>query len=106
MPGKTTYWAMRPSQQDSTLAIAFPNPNFASYPSNHSTHSAARAELIAYLIPHLAGYARARGEEAGLSRLWAGIHFRSDHTAGVALGRAVAGKLIAMAERDGSSGTR
>jgi hypothetical protein len=99
---KTTYWVWRPSQQDSGLSTPFPNPNFASYPSNHSTHSTARAELAAYLFPHLADYARTRGEEAGLSRLWACIHYRSDHTAGVALGRAVAAKLIGIANQDGS----
>jgi membrane-associated phospholipid phosphatase len=101
--GKFTYWVLRPGQQDPDLATSFPAPNFPSYPSNHSTHSTARAEIAGYLFPHLASYARARGEEAGLSRLWAGIHFRSDHTSGVALGKAVAAKLISIAEQDGSS---
>jgi hypothetical protein len=101
--GKYTFWTIRPSQQDTGLTTVFPTPNFPSYPSNHSTHSAARAEIVAYLFPQLAEYARAHGSEAGLSRLWAGIHFRSDHTAGAALGKAVAAKLIAMAEQDGSN---
>jgi hypothetical protein len=57
---------------------------------------------MAYLFPHMAEMVRARGEEAGLSRLWAGIHFRSDHTAGVELGRAVANKVLAAARQDGS----
>jgi hypothetical protein len=100
--GKFFYWTIRPSQQDPALTTVFPTPNFPSYPSNHSTHSSARAEIVAYLFPHLAEYARKKGEEAGLSRLWSGIHFRSDHVAGEALGRAVAGKLIAIAEEDGS----
>jgi membrane-associated phospholipid phosphatase len=101
--GKYTYWTIRPSQQDTGLTTVFPTPNFPSYPSNHSTHSAARAEIVAYLFPQLAEYARARGSEAGLSRLWAGIHFRSDHTAGATLGKAVAAKLITIAEQDGSN---
>jgi membrane-associated phospholipid phosphatase len=103
---KTTYWVQRPSQQDPGLTTIFPAPNFASYPSNHSTHSAARAEIVAYLFPHLADYARSRGEEAGLSRLWAGIHYRSDHTAGVALGKALAAKVVGIAESDGSGARR
>lgn len=104
--GKYFYWTIRPSQQDSSLATLFPPPNFPSYPANHSTLSTARAEIAAYLFPHLADRARARGTEAGLSRLWAGIHFRSDHVAGETLGTAVAAKLIAIAEDDGSQGSQ
>jgi membrane-associated phospholipid phosphatase len=103
---KTMYWVQRPSQADPNLATVFPNPNFASYPSNHSTLSGSRAEIIAYLFPHMADYARSKGEEAGLSRLWAGIHYRSDHTAGVAMGKAIAAKLIGIAENDGSNTQR
>jgi membrane-associated phospholipid phosphatase len=104
--GKFFYWTIRPSQQDSSVTTLFPPPNFPSYPANHSTLSTARAEILAYLFPHLADSARARGREAGLSRLWAGIHFRSDHESGDVLGKAVAAKLIAIAERDGSAGDR
>jgi membrane-associated phospholipid phosphatase len=44
----------------------------------------------------------ALAEEAGESRIWAGIHYRSDIVAGAALGRAVADKVIDRARRDGS----
>ena len=44
----------------------------------------------------------ALGNEAGESRLWAGIHFRSDIDTGLALGRAVAKLVIERAEKDGS----
>jgi membrane-associated phospholipid phosphatase len=100
--GKFYYWTIRPSQQDSTLTTVFPSPNFPSYPSNHSCHSAARTALLAYLFPDDAEYVLARGEEAGISRLWAGIHFRSDHDAGVRMGRVIAQKLIGIAQQDGS----
>jgi hypothetical protein len=36
------------------------------------------------------------------SRIWAGIHYRSDTVAGAALGRAVANKVIDRARKDGS----
>ena len=101
---KYTYWSLRPGQQDAQFATIFPAPNFPSYPSNHSLLSAAKGEVLAYLFPDDAAYARMRGEEAGLSRLWAGIHFRSDHEVGAAMGRALAAKLIGMAEKDGSGG--
>ena len=100
--GKFTYWYLRPAQLDTTLVPLFPAPNFPSYPSNHSTFSAAAAEMIAYLFPRDADAVRARGKEAGDSRIWAGIHFEMDNQAGVNLGQNVARKFIAWAESDGS----
>jgi membrane-associated phospholipid phosphatase len=87
---------------DPGITPLFPAPNFPSYPSNHSAYSAAMAEVLAYLFPTRAESIRAIGEEAGLSRIWAGIHYRIDHEAGVELGRKVAGKFISRAESDGS----
>jgi hypothetical protein len=54
------------------------------------------------LFPHDAAALNALGNEAGESRLWAGIHFRSDIDTGLALGRAVAKLVIERAEKDGS----
>lgn len=100
--GKYTYWYLRPAQLDTTLVPLFPAPNFPSYPSNHSTTSSAAAEMIAYLFPRDADAVRARGKEAGDSRIWAGIHYEMDNQAGVNLGRNVARKFISWAEGDGS----
>lgn len=100
--GKFTYWYLRPHQLDPTIPPLFPVPNFPSYPSNHSTFSAARAEVIAYLFPEHASFIRALGKEAGDSRIWAGIHYPMDNVAGVQLGKSVAGVFIAHAEADGS----
>jgi PAP2 superfamily len=100
--GKFTYWYPRPAQLDTTLVPLFPAPNFPAYPSNHSTVSSVSAEIIAYLFPRDAEAVRARGKEAGDSRIWAGIHYEMDNEAGVALGRSVARKFIAWAETDGS----
>jgi hypothetical protein len=44
----------------------------------------------------------ALAQEANESRIWAGIHYRSDTVAGAALGRAVANKVIDAARKDGS----
>jgi hypothetical protein len=38
-------------------------------------------------------------DNCGMARLWAGIHYRSDHQGGVALGRAVARLVIEQLER-------
>ncbi|MFN8557929.1 MAG: hypothetical protein U0531_11510 [Dehalococcoidia bacterium] len=58
--------------------------------------------MLAYLFPREAESVARRAEEAGLSRLWAGVHFRSDHEAGVQLGRNVARWVSERADRDGS----
>lgn len=100
--GKFAYWYPRPAQLDPGLTPLFPSPNFPSYPSNHSTFSTARAEVLAYLFPQRADAIRAMGKEAGDSRIWAGIHYPMDNEAGVTLGMNVAKKFIAWAENDGS----
>jgi membrane-associated phospholipid phosphatase len=100
--GKYAYWYPRPAQVDPAVVPLFPAPNFPSYPSNHSTFSTARAEVLAYLFPNRADKVKALGKEAGDSRIWAGIHYPIDNEAGVLLGMNVAKKFIAWAENDGS----
>ena len=100
--GKFTYWYIRPPQLDPAIVPLFPVPNFPSYPSNHSTFSAARSEVLAYLFPAHADFIRAVGKEAGDSRIWAGIHYPMDNVAGVQLGKSVAQVFISRAQSDGS----
>jgi membrane-associated phospholipid phosphatase len=100
--GKFTYWYIRPSQLDTGIVPLIPVPNFPSYPSNHSTFSASRSEILAYLFPTRADFIRQVGKEGGDSRIWAGIHYQMDNLAGVDLGRSVAQVFIAWADADGS----
>jgi hypothetical protein len=100
--GKFTYWYIRPPQLDPAIVPIFPTPNFPSYPSNHSTFSASRSEMLAYLFPERATFVRALGKEGGDSRIWAGIHYQIDNVSGVQLGRSVVQKFIAWASADGS----
>ena len=100
--GKFTYWYIRPHQLDTGIVPLFPVPNFPSYPSNHSTFSAARAEVLAYLFPTHAEFIRGVGKEAGDSRIWAGIHFPMDNVSGKQLGASVANVFIDRAQHDGA----
>lgn len=100
--GKYAYWYPRPHMVDPTFTTLFPAPNFPSYPSNHSTYSAAMSDVLSYLFPNRAASIRATGKEAGDSRIWAGIHFEIDNQAGVELGRKVARRFIDRAEGDGA----
>jgi len=99
---KYAYWAIRPVQLDPTVVTLFPTPPHPSYPSAHSSASGAITEVIAYAFPREADSIRAKAVEAGNSRIWAGIHFRSDLDSGLALGRAVGHLVLERAQTDGS----
>jgi hypothetical protein len=94
-------------------------PRHPAYPSGHSTYTGAASELLSFFFgttPAFAGAQPSKGtgtagttikeeldrmaDNIGLGRMWAGIHWRSDHENGMKLGRTVARlvlrKLAAM----------
>lgn len=87
---KYHYWLLRPSQADAGVALALPQPNFPAYPSGHSCASASAGRVLMHYFPERQAELMAWVEEAGLSRILAGIHYRFDITAGQDLGRSVA----------------
>ena len=93
---------IRPFQLDPDVKPLFPTPNHPSYPAAHGCSSTAEAVILGYLFPRDAAPLAALAEEANESRMWAGIHYRSDIVAGAALGRAVVEKVIGRAQKDGS----
>jgi len=97
---KYTYWAIRPFQLDPSLKTVFPTPNHPSYPAAHGCLSSAAADALSYLFPRDAQTLNALADEAGQSRIWAGIHFPTDVRVGLALGRSVAQKVIDLAQSD------
>ena len=99
---KFTYWAIRPFQLDPEVKTLFPTPNHPSYPAAHGCGSGAIAAVMAYLFPRNAALITAKADELAWSRLWAGIHYRSDIESGLALGRSVAGVVIERARGDGA----
>lgn len=101
---KLTYWLIRPWNADAaiiTLATVG-KPNHPSYPSGHSCASASGAEILSTTFPDKRPELEAMVTEAGLSRMYAGIHYRFDIDAGAALGREVARFAIA-ADASGNS---
>jgi membrane-associated phospholipid phosphatase len=94
---KYAYWYIRPPQLDPTLKPVFAPPNHPSYPAAHGCLSAAAATVLAKLFPRDGERLLALAEEAGESRIWAGIHYRFDVEQGQALGRKVADKVLARA---------
>jgi membrane-associated phospholipid phosphatase len=86
---KYTYWRIRPPQLDKAITPLFPSPNHPSYPAAHACASTAAATVLAAYFPDGAEMLRAAAEEAGDSRIWAGVHYASDRDAGEILGKAV-----------------
>ena len=77
-------------------------PNFPSYISGHSTFSGAAATILGYIIPARASAYSAMAAEASLSRLYGGIHYRSDCAIGLTTGQAVGNYAITRAKADGA----
>jgi membrane-associated phospholipid phosphatase len=100
--GKYAYWAIRPFQLDPEFKTLFATPNHPAYPSSHSCTSNAVAGVTAYLFPTDAEEVLALAHQASESRIWAGIHFRSDVDAGIKIGEDVANAVIERAMSDGS----
>ncbi len=94
MDSKYTYWRKRPFMLDPTIRTIMPTPNHPSYPAGHSTISNAAATVLLYFFPNNIEEIKAQATEAGLSRIWGGIHFPMDHSEGVVLGNKVGQKVL------------
>jgi membrane-associated phospholipid phosphatase len=91
---KYHFLLFRPNQADPTLVTPIPTPPFPSYTSGHATFSAAASEVLASVFPQDASQLRYQAEEAALSRIFAGIHYRFDSEAGLQSGRQLAGLAL------------
>lgn len=91
---KYFYWTARPSIFDPSITTTLPNPNFPSYISNGAVLSGVVAPILAHLFPRDAAQFAREADQAAETRLWAGIHFRSDLEAGKQLGKTIAGMII------------
>lgn len=76
-------------------------PRHPAYPSGHSTYAGAASEILSFFFPDYRVEFDRLADNAGIARLWAGIHWRSDHVSGVHLGRSVACLVIDQLRRSG-----
>ena len=105
---KETYWFIRPWQADPGIVVvpAVGKPNHPSYPSGHSCVSSSAGAILGAWFPPQRDQFDAMVTEAGLSRMYGGIHYRFDIEAGQHLGRSVAGLALHMDQTHGSVLTR
>jgi PAP2 superfamily len=97
---KFHYWTARPNQFDPSITTTLPTPNFPGYPSNAATLGKGPAVVLSHLFPSQAPRYAEWAREFGESRLWAGIHFRSDLVAGWEIGQRVGEAVVERARRD------
>lgn len=76
-------------------------PRHPAYPSGHSVSGGAGSELLSFFFPDYRREFDFLADNTGMARLWAGIHWRSDHVAGTNLGRTVACLIIEQLRRSG-----
>jgi hypothetical protein len=97
---KFFYFNPRPSQLDPTIKTPIGLPNFPSFSSGHSTFSAAATVVLSYLFPNGAENFAAMRDEAAISRLYGGIHYRSDIEGGKAHGARIGSYTVQFAQQD------
>ena len=99
---KYAYFNPRPSQLDPSIKTLTGLPNFPSYISGHSTFSGAAATILGYIIPEKANAYSSMATEASVSRMYGGIHYRSDCETGLTIGQKVGAYAVARAKTDGA----
>jgi hypothetical protein len=100
---KYVYWLVRPSGADTAIHTSVGVPNHPSYPSNHSCLAGASAEALGSVFPAQRERLQQMANEASLSRLYGGIHYRFDMDAGLAISRELG---VLVREVDARGGLR
>ena len=91
---KYVYWVPRPTQVDPAIRLAIGVPNHPSYPSNHACISGAVGLVLDSQFPEAQGRYYKMGQQAGESRIYAGIHYRIDLDEGYVIARKVSARAI------------
>lgn len=87
----------RPYVTDPTITAAVGRPgNNPSFPSGHTSAAFAAAEVLAALIPERAEEFRATAAEVGFSRMYAGMHYRSDIVSAARVGSMVGAYAVQL----------
>lgn len=91
---KYHYMVERPSRRDPSIKTEIDIPGHPSYPSNHSYCSKVSDVILTHYFPEEKQNWRDLCEEAGMSRIWAGIHYPIDHLEGKKAGERLGQKVL------------
>ena len=100
---KYVYLRKHPSEIDPSIETVVSPTQSPSYPSERAEVAAAAASVLAYLFPDQAEAIDKAANEAGQSRVLAGVAFPSDVVAGMAQGALVGKAFVAYATADRSN---
>lgn len=94
-------WSERPittirRMWDANFEPLLVTPGFPAYVSGHASVSAAAAGVLTSFWPQRAAHLDTLAQEAAMSRLWGGIHVRSDNDQGLLLGASVARDVLGV----------
>jgi membrane-associated phospholipid phosphatase len=92
---KFAYWFVRPPQADPAITTVFTMPNHPSYPSAHACITGAIMSVLIDAFPSERERLEGILTINGLSRVYAGIHYRFDIEAGDQIGRQAAALALA-----------
>ena len=87
---KFAYWFIRPTQADPGITLAVGLPNHPSFPSAHSCETGAFEGVLADAFPAERAFLNDVAQEASLSRVIGGLHYRFDGDGGLAIGHSAA----------------
>jgi membrane-associated phospholipid phosphatase len=96
---KYTYWEARPWMLDHAITTPRGQPHHPANPSGHACAGGAGSGTLAALFPAERDSLLAMGDEQGFSTVLSGVHFRFDVDAGLAIGRAIAARALALHRR-------
>jgi len=99
---KSYYYFPRPMQMDPAIKT-IGLPNFPTYTSGHSTFSGAASAVLGYLFPSDKASFDAMAQEASVSRIYGGIHYRFDCETGLRCGKAIGSFAVKRGQSDGSN---
>jgi len=100
---KYTYNRSSPHDIDQSIQPAVQTTSDPAYPSDHAAVAGASAAVLSYLYPNETAWLTKQAAADDESRLAAGVNFRSDITAGTAIGLTVARSVTEYAKNDGSN---
>ncbi len=99
---KYQYFNPRPSQVDPSIKTITGVPNFPAFISGHSTFSGAASTILGYIVPEKATLYSGMAADASVSRMYGGIHYRSDCAKGLETGKKIGGYAVTHARTDGA----
>jgi hypothetical protein len=103
---KLTHWTERPvtAVRRDLVPDFLPHlatPTFPGYVSGHAIVSGTAEVVLSAFFPARAGALKGMAEEAAMSRLYGGIHIRSDNEQGLTAGRSLGRRVLEKVEKIG-----